>query len=105
MAVRLQDGAGRTAVQVASAAGHVEVVALILDAPGRTQTAKGLTALHLAVQQGRDALVADLLKLPGITPDARDADGLTALHWAASKGDILLALHACSPLSRTCVGI
>ena len=63
----------------------MEVVALVLDS-GRAQTGKALTALHLAVQQGRDALVADLLKLPNVAPDARDSDGLTALHWAASKG-------------------
>ena len=81
----MQDGAGRTAVQVAAAAGHVEVVALVLDS-GRLQAGKGLTALHLAVQQGRDDLIGDLLKLPGVAPDTRDSDGLSALHWAASKG-------------------
>lgn len=82
-----QDAAGRTAVQVAAAAGHVEVVALVLES-GQAQSGKGLTALHLAVQQGRDALVGDLLKLSGVVPNARDSDGLTALHWAASKGTL-----------------
>lgn len=62
-----------------------QVVAMVLDG-ARNSASKGLTAVHLAVQQGCDSLVNDLLRLPGLAPDARDADGLTALHWAASKG-------------------
>ena len=58
---------------------------MVLDG-ARNSASKGLTAVHLAVQQGCDSLVNDLLRLPGLAPDARDADGLTALHWAASKG-------------------
>ena len=64
---------------------HEQVVAMVLDG-ARNSASKGLTAVHLAVQQGCDSLVADLLRLPGLAPDTRDADGLTALHWAASKG-------------------
>lgn len=72
-------------MQVAAGQGHLEVVAIMLD-NSRSQTGKGLTALHLAVTQGREPLVADLLKLPSVAVDAKDSDGLTALHWAASKG-------------------
>ena len=64
---------------------HAQVVAMVLDG-ARNSASKGLTAVHLAVQQGCDSLVADLLRLPGLAPDTRDADGLSALHWAASKG-------------------
>ena len=60
---------------------------MVLDG-ARNSASKGLTAVHLAVQQGCDSLVSDLLRLPGLVPDARDADGLTALHWAASKGAV-----------------
>ena len=47
---------------------------------------KGFSALHLAVQSSLDRLVQQLLVLPGTAIDARDADGLTALHWGASEG-------------------
>ena len=66
---------------------------MVLDG-ARNSASKGLTAVHLAVQQGCDSLVADLLRLPGLAPDARDADGLTSLHWAASKG-VELCLQGC----------
>lgn len=63
----------------------MEVVGRILDA-SRSRMQKGFSALHLAVQSSLDRLVQQLLVLPGTAIDARDADGLTALHWAASEG-------------------
>ena len=73
---------------------------MVLDG-ARNSASKGLTAVHLAVQQGCDSLVNDLLRLPGLAPDARDADGLTALHWAASKGRCLpCSCHASCARSR-----
>lgn len=64
----------------------MEVVGRILDA-SRNHMQKGFTALHLAVQNGLDRLVQQLLVLPSTAVDARDADGLTALHWAAAEGE------------------
>ena len=67
----------------------MEVVGRILDA-SRNHTQKGFSALHLAVQNGLDRLVQQLLVLPSTAVDARDGDGLSALHWAAAEGEIQL---------------
>lgn len=64
----------------------METVAKLLDSAG-TKEEKGYTALHLAVQAGNSDLVRQLLALPACDPSAKDVDGLTALHWAASKGE------------------
>ena len=81
----MQDGQGFTALQLAAQNRHVETVAKLLDSAG-TKEEKGYTALHLAVQAGNADLVRQLLALPTCDPAAKDIDGLTALHWAASKG-------------------
>jgi len=65
----------------------METVAKLLDSAG-TKEEKGYTALHLAVQAGNSDLVRQLLPLPACDPSAKDVDGLTALHWAASKGKL-----------------
>ncbi len=70
----------------------METVAKLLDSAG-TKEEKGYTALHLAVQAGNSDLVRQLLPLPACDPSAKDVDGLTALHWAASKGE----LHCLQP--------
>ena len=82
----IQDAQGFTALQLAAQNRHVETVAKLLDSAG-TKEEKGYTALHLAVQVGNGDLVRQLLALPTCDPAAKDVDGLTALHWAASKGD------------------
>ena len=74
----------------------METVAKLLDSAG-TKEEKGYTALHLAVQAGNSDLVRQLLPLPACDPSAKDVDGLTALHWAASKGE----LHSLQPLIKT----
>ncbi|KAK9867354.1 hypothetical protein WJX84_001740, partial [Apatococcus fuscideae] len=79
------DRNGNSPAQLAAAEGHISVVARILDS-GRTGEDKGLSALHLATQAGVIPLVRQLLALPHCDRNAQDADGLTPLHWAASKG-------------------
>lgn len=85
----MQDSKGFTALQLAAKNRHVETVAKLLDSAG-TKEEKGYTALHLAVQAGNSDLVRQLLALPACDPSAKDVDGLTALHWAASKGKLVL---------------
>ncbi len=89
-----QDSKGFTALQLAAKNRHVETVAKLLDSAG-TKEEKGYTALHLAVQAGNSDLVRQLLALPACDPSAKDVDGLTALHWAASKGELPPCLHLC----------
>ena len=96
----MQDTDGLSAAQLAANQGHVEVVGRILDA-SRNHMQKGFSALHLAVQNGLDRLVQQLLVLPSTSVDARDADGLTALHWAAAEGkDSITNPHAYSSVSE-----
>ncbi|KAK9831130.1 hypothetical protein WJX74_004458 [Apatococcus lobatus] len=92
------DRNGNSPAQLAAAEGHISVVARILDS-GRQGEEKGLSALHLATQAGVIPLVRQLLALPHCDRNAQDADGLTPLHWAASKGaggilDLLIAKGA-----------
>ena len=46
-------------------------------------TSLGVTGLHMAAQEG-NAAVADALLRAGASPDAHDAAGWTALHYAAN---------------------
>ncbi|KAK9828842.1 hypothetical protein WJX72_002378 [[Myrmecia] bisecta] len=79
------DSEGLSAAQLGAVKGFVDVVAKVLDR-SRTKDEKNLTALHLAIQNGLDSLVRSLLALPSCDINARDTDGLAALHWAASTG-------------------
>ena len=81
----LQDADGLTAAQLAADNGNHDVVAKILDS-ARNKDEKGYTALHLATQHCMTDLVRLLLQTPGCEVSPRDVDGLTPLHWAASKG-------------------
>lgn len=74
-----------TAAQLAADNGNHDVVAKILDS-ARNKDEKGYTALHLATQHCMMDLVRQLLQTPGCEVSPRDVDGLTPLHWAASKG-------------------
>lgn len=80
----------------------METVAKLLDSAG-TKEEKGYTALHLAVQAGNSDLVRQLLPLPACDPSAKDIDGLTALHWAASKGKLHWLPPCADALSATLV--
>eukprot|EP00928_Gymnodinium_smaydae_P100365 TRINITY_DN9824_c0_g1_i1.p1 TRINITY_DN9824_c0_g1~~TRINITY_DN9824_c0_g1_i1.p1 ORF type:complete len:358 (-),score=63.75 TRINITY_DN9824_c0_g1_i1:38-1111(-) len=91
-----------TALHMASAGGHVDVVDAILSLAPDTCAADetnriGATALHLAARAGHTAVVSTLLKYPAFTAlNAHDARGFTALHWVAHflNGDVCAALLA-----------
>ena len=51
------------------------------------------------MQGGLESLVSQLLSLPGGAPNARDKDGLTPLHWAASRGKRLADVSVLALLS------
>jgi len=52
-------------------------------AEGRESLTKAAGALHRAAEHGNAAAAARLIKDAGADPDAADAHGTTALHWAA----------------------
>ena len=83
-------GAGWSALALAAAAGHGDMVGLLLDQGANVdiQWDFGRTALHEAAIFGR-ASVVELLLARGAAVDVRDLNGETALHgaaWGASPG-------------------
>lgn len=76
-----------TPAELAAGNGHVRIVERILESSS-AQSEKKMTALHLATQGNFEQLVGQLLALPDISPNVADADGLTPLHWAATKGRV-----------------
>lgn len=81
----MQDAEGLTPAELAAGNGHVRIVERILESAS-PQGEKKMTALHLATQGNFEHLVGQLLELPDTSPSVADADGLTPLHWAATKG-------------------
>eukprot|EP00406_Dinophysis_acuminata_P071938 CAMPEP_0179253384 /NCGR_PEP_ID=MMETSP0797-20121207/22699_1 /TAXON_ID=47934 /ORGANISM="Dinophysis acuminata, Strain DAEP01" /LENGTH=316 /DNA_ID=CAMNT_0020961237 /DNA_START=59 /DNA_END=1006 /DNA_ORIENTATION=- len=93
----------RTALHMAAAAGHADIIDLILTlgppvaATTNATNRVGATALHIAARGKHTAACGALLKCPHFTAvNVRDTRGYTALHWAAeqSTGDICAALLA-----------
>lgn len=82
------DCAGRTPLHEASWHGHSQVAELLLrrGAPTAARSGAGLLPLHCAAALGRTLLAGLLLGAPGPGPEAADARGWTAAHWAAAGG-------------------
>ena len=77
---------GVTPLDIAAQNGHVEVVRLLLAAPGinvNLAEMEGATPLCIAAQVGQEEEVKLLLDAPTVRIDARKADGATALFNAA----------------------
>ena len=81
---------GWGALMVAAAKGHVQAVKLLLaeGADANTHDVYFWTPLHRASYENRDAVVRELLNVSGLNIDAKDDQGATALHHAASKGNL-----------------
>ncbi|KAI9868363.1 MAG: hypothetical protein M1813_005806 [Trichoglossum hirsutum] len=79
---------GDTALMVAAAAGHDEIVHLIANrypAAVSIRNKAGLTALMLAAKSGSSSSINTLLA-HGADPDLTDDAGNTALHYASAHG-------------------
>ncbi|HET9952021.1 MAG TPA: ankyrin repeat domain-containing protein [Candidatus Eisenbacteria bacterium] len=87
--LRSRDGAGMTALHLATWGGHPEIVRLLL-ARGAEVNAKdggGNSAVSLAARWGRSDIM-DMLLVAGADASARDDQGRTLLHHAAQYGHI-----------------
>lgn len=89
--VNLQDLQGRTPLQVAVGIGNTVMVTAMLSLPDtsvKVQDVHGRTALHWSVQLGHAAMMTTLLDKAGIEQfNILDANGWTALHYAAHDTD------------------
>ncbi|KAF6107465.1 ankyrin repeat domain 65 [Phyllostomus discolor] len=88
--VEATDCAGRTPLHEASWHGHSQVAELLLrrGAPTAARSGAGLLPLHCAAALGCTLLAGLLLRAPGPGPEAADAHGWTAAHWAAAGGQL-----------------
>eukprot|EP00884_Botryococcus_braunii_P014655 jgi/Botrbrau1/23190/Bobra.0041s0037.2 len=87
--VHMRDAENHSAVKLAARSGHLNIVLRILESTS-SQPEKKTSALHLATQDDMEDVVEDLLLHPEISPNIQDAEGLTPLHWAASKGSLAI---------------
>ncbi|EAU31811.1 predicted protein [Aspergillus terreus NIH2624] len=80
----------QTCLARAAEEGHLEIVRLLLAhgaAPDAKSGYSDRRPLSFAVENGHKAIVRCLLGTDRVDIDARDREGLTALSWAAAKGD------------------
>ncbi|CAD7679107.1 unnamed protein product [Nyctereutes procyonoides] len=88
----LGDQMNRSALHLACANGHVDIVKLLIDRKCQLNLRDGenTTALMKAVQSQEEACVDILLK-HGANPDVKDNKGNTALHYAAFGENVTIA--------------
>ena len=92
MDIHAQDDDGRTALSVAAAVGHVEVVRILVEhwvaeAGPKARDDDGRTALMWVAGAGQVEVVR-LLLANGANIHAQDADSTTVLMWAAFGGGV-----------------
>lgn len=95
--LNLGDKTGLTALHLAAAKGHYDVVDLLVGLGANVNAAAndGRTPLHVAAAAGDDAVVA-LLLLKGANATARDRDGKTPLDLATTDA-VRKRLRAAAP--------
>ena len=84
-------GNGETAVHIAAANGHADVMDCLLAVPGvdvNGLASETWTPLGLASHAGHYSVVRQLLTSPGIDVNAQCTGGLTALHLATINGSV-----------------
>lgn len=83
------DGTDRTALMIASANGHLELVKVLLQMGAKPilRDRQGYTALHSAAENGNDEVVDVLIKA-GAPVDANDRTGITPLMLATSASNV-----------------
>lgn len=103
------DEEGRTCLHVASMSGHAAICAFLINEcqldPNQRDLG-GRTPLHTAVYS-LDVATTEALIAAGADVDAQDGEGISALHWAASRGSVgcldLLLEASCFPNHTECV--
>lgn len=87
--VNAQNDDGKTALHIASRAGSLNIVSLLLEAGARTDTQclDGTTSLHLAMWKNKSQVVARLIKA-GANPNLQDQDHWTPLHWGVQSRNL-----------------
>lgn len=86
-----KDKRGNTALHIACMFEKIEIVELLLGAGAdvNCQSLSGDTCLIISVEKCNLNLINRLLVVPGINVNARNVEGRTALHFAASNPDVL----------------
>lgn len=89
--VNAQNDDGKTALHIASRAGALNIVCLLLDAGAQTdiQCLDGTTSLHLAMWKNKSQVVERLIKA-GANPNLQDQDHWTPLHWGVQNCNLEL---------------
>lgn len=96
--VTLCDAAGNTALHLAASKGHTGLLRRLLGADAQVGGSKRpdkATPLHLAAARGAAATLRELLSV-STTPDVRNDNGATPLHYAALHGHEICAVRLVS---------
>ncbi|XP_011496712.1 PREDICTED: ankyrin repeat domain-containing protein 27-like [Ceratosolen solmsi marchali] len=91
IAINAVNSKGETALHIASAAGCIEIIQVLLDAGAKVNTvtrSEGRTPLHLACLNDRAKVVKMLLECGACNSDAKDNARDTPLHLSARAGNV-----------------
>lgn len=97
--INARDPDGDSALMLACANEHEDLVKLLLKIPGidiNAQNNNGSTALLVACHQQSMHIVELLLKNPGINVNVQNLDGMSALLWATVKEHEIIVEHLLS---------
>jgi ankyrin repeat protein len=81
----LTSGEGASVIPLALDTGRLPLIRTLIRSVPDFRERHADLLLHYIKDGGRDRAVAELLLLQGLDPDRTDAEGNTALHWAARR--------------------